>query len=545
MDGHQPDAVAALFENRRLGRFARRRGPQFVDEPAERDAAAGFVLARQLRDVQYVGERLLAGRAKNEADVRPRLGEQPADRVGDRPVVARLVQPLQQAQGVGDWRQLRRRLGGQREILSRIAAQLSRNPERMERAEAMPELQQRLVVDREQRALQCREHRQFVVRPLDRRERCATGLDLLAPVKRLAADQQVRDAARFDRVDVGAGHVLAEADEAAEQYRDVAGLERHANLAAVRLFFRHGPAALFREPGDVGADRVRERSVDRLGRCLERAKAAAPVRLGHRQRHDRRLLVMSLARGRQRHVCRLARVQVAGHLRRKGRVHELLNRRHAAIARGQLQHASAARRELPADVPIRADVGAAEPIDRLLRIADDEELAADVVGEEQQNLRLNRIGVLEFVDEDMRELLLEVRAHVGVAPDQVAGAGQQVGEIEHAGRPLEILIAFGRARELLLQASGQVGVGVLAELLEIVEEGVARGEHVRSTDVLAELVAAALAGSRKSPIAREVDEPRLPAVEIAAAERLFKLDLAAEPTPCVGVDMQVVARRQG
>ena len=62
---------------------------------------------------------------------------------------------------------------------------------------------------------------------------------------------------------------------------------------------------------------------------------------------------------------------------------------------------------------------------------------------------------------------------------QIAGAGQQVGEIEHAGRPLELLIAFGRARELLLQTGGEIGVGVLPELLEIVEERVARGEHVR------------------------------------------------------------------
>ena len=37
---HQPDAVAALFEDRRLGRFAGRGGPQLVDEAAERDAAA-------------------------------------------------------------------------------------------------------------------------------------------------------------------------------------------------------------------------------------------------------------------------------------------------------------------------------------------------------------------------------------------------------------------------------------------------------------------------------------------------------------------------
>ena len=36
---------------------------QFVDEAAERNAAARFVLPRQLGDVQHVGQHLFAGRA--------------------------------------------------------------------------------------------------------------------------------------------------------------------------------------------------------------------------------------------------------------------------------------------------------------------------------------------------------------------------------------------------------------------------------------------------------------------------------------------------
>ena len=105
----------------------------------------------------------------------------------------------------------------------------------MKRAEAVPELEQLLVVDREERSLQRREHRQLVVGPFDRGERGADRLDFLAAVKRLAADQQMRDAARLDRVDVAARDVLAEADEAAEQQRDVPRLERHAPLGAVGL----------------------------------------------------------------------------------------------------------------------------------------------------------------------------------------------------------------------------------------------------------------------------------------------------------------------
>ena len=72
----------------------------------------------------------------------------------------------------------------------------------MKRAEPMPELEQMLVVDREQRSLQRREHRQLVVGPFDRGQRRADRLDFFAAVKRLAADEQMRNAARLDRVDV-------------------------------------------------------------------------------------------------------------------------------------------------------------------------------------------------------------------------------------------------------------------------------------------------------------------------------------------------------
>ena len=75
---------------------------QLVDEAAERDAAASFVLARQFGDVKHVGQRLLAGGPQDEADVRARCLEQRADRVGDRPVVPPPVQLLQQPQRVGD-----------------------------------------------------------------------------------------------------------------------------------------------------------------------------------------------------------------------------------------------------------------------------------------------------------------------------------------------------------------------------------------------------------------------------------------------------------
>src|SRR5437763_14243475 len=99
----------------------------------------------------------------------------------------------------------------------------------------MTEFHELLIVDREERALERRKHRQLIVGPFDGRERRANRLDFLAAVKRLAADEQVGNTTRLDRVDVLAGDVLAEAHEAPEQDRDMARLKRHSGLGAVGL----------------------------------------------------------------------------------------------------------------------------------------------------------------------------------------------------------------------------------------------------------------------------------------------------------------------
>ena len=111
---------------------------------------------------------------------------------------------------------------------------------------------------------------------------------------------------------------------------------------------RHVQPLLLGQPRDEGADRVRQRSVDRLGRRLERAEPAAAVRLRHRQRDDAGCESSAARDGDSATYSACTRRLVGGHLRRERGVDEPLNRRHAAIARRQLQHAPAARRELVA-----------------------------------------------------------------------------------------------------------------------------------------------------------------------------------------------------
>ena len=97
VDGHQPDAVAALFENRRFGRLsAFRLRAQLVEKPAERDAAFGFIAPRQLGHVRHVGQHLLAAVLERKSDVGAGRFEELRDGRGDGHVVARFVQRLQQ-----------------------------------------------------------------------------------------------------------------------------------------------------------------------------------------------------------------------------------------------------------------------------------------------------------------------------------------------------------------------------------------------------------------------------------------------------------------
>src|SRR5262249_10519838 len=99
-------------------------------------------------------------------------------------------------------------------------------------AEAMRPFEQFLVADREERAPQRGEDRALVGGPLDRREGGADRCDLLALVKRAAADEHVRNAAGFEGLHVGPCHVRSEADEPPKQQADVFRGDGHRWLVA-------------------------------------------------------------------------------------------------------------------------------------------------------------------------------------------------------------------------------------------------------------------------------------------------------------------------
>ena len=91
---------------------------------------------------------------------------------------------------------------------------------------------------------------------------------------------------------------------------------------------------------------------------------------------------------------------------------------------------------------IDADVGPPEAVDGLLRVADNEELAPLEAqpgpvallrlvrrrGEEPDDLHLERVSVLEFVDEDTVEASLGATADLRVVAQEVTRPRQQVVE---------------------------------------------------------------------------------------------------------------------
>ena len=317
--------------------------------------------ARQLDDAQHVGERLLAGRRRMNAACARVAVEQRGDRVRDRAQVAPAVQLAEHASAVGD------RRAGARDRLVRRRRAGTRNGCR--RADALAVREQRLVAEREERAAQRAVDRELVVRPLDRGERGAQALDLLALVERLAADQHVRDAARLERLDVRLRDVGAALREAPEQQAHVP--RRDGQILARPLALRHAPAALLDEP-------VHERGRPRRAATRRSPSWSGPIARTAAARAARPRSAGPAAR---RDTPRAARSPPAAwprsshHARRERRVD---GRWIAGTARklvAQLDHGRAAAAQERLHLLVDADVGAAEAVDRLLRVADDEELA--------------------------------------------------------------------------------------------------------------------------------------------------------------------------
>ncbi len=118
------------------------------------------------------------------------------------------------------------------------------------------------------------------------------------------------------------------------------------------------------------------------------------------------------------------------------------------------------------DLVVHGDVSPAEAVDGLLGVAHHEELAGlehdppprvglrPALAEEEDDLRLERIGVLELVDQEIAEAPLQQSPRVAIGEEQVAQAAEEVGEVE---APQSELGAAGPARERVRDGDGEAG----------------------------------------------------------------------------------------
>src|SRR6266545_2742081 len=419
--------------------------------------------------------------------------------------------------------------------------------ERMKPSAKVMVFEQLLVADAEERSTQRGKHGELIVGPLDGHQRGAQRLDLVAVVERLPADEQVLDATRFERLDVRAGDVLAVADKAPEQDADVARLQRNAEPRLPP--FGHRPAALMDEPVDVRTHRVWQRAL-----YLSRGHESVTVRLGHRQRDEGRLLGIVVARLLEGHVVRLPPLDVAVHHRLEGGVHRMLDVRHAAKTLPQLHADRSSVGQQVTHAGVNVDIRAAKQVDRLLRVADDEQLAGngdDMLpasltgigrGQQQEELGLERIGILELVHENPREPGLKMPPHHPIVVDQITRAQQQVEEVERAFARLELRVALHASPQLGVQQRCKVGVGTDLEVVQRLAHRVARREDLRSRGAFTVGRSAAFARALEVAVAPQLDELRLERVEIG---HLVTPQIATEAPDRLGIDIQVVAGVRG
>ncbi|MCY1523408.1 hypothetical protein D9M68_583040 [compost metagenome] len=132
------------------------------------------------------------------------------------------------------------------------------------------------------------------------------------------------------------------------------------------------------------------------------------------------------------------------------RVRRIQDVAEGAVVLLQADHGAA--RVVALEIGHVAHVGAAECVDRLVIVAYGEDGRA-AAGQQPQPFVLQRVGVLELVDQDVAEPALVVLAHGRVARQQFVGAQQQFGEVHHA-----LALALGLVELVDLDQAAAMGV---------------------------------------------------------------------------------------
>ena len=218
---------------------------------------------------------------------------------------------------------------------------------------------------------------------------------------------------------------------------------------------------------------------------------------------------------------------------------------------GEVEDPPLARRpEAPDEPREHRHVRAAEPVDRLLQVADRDERRSGGLArprEQVEELLLQRVHVLVLVDEQRPEPPAELRAQRRVAREEVAREDEQVVEVRRArlalARGVARLRLLDEPRELLLLWPGEP---VRLEPAHLVGEGAER---------VARLAQRLVALPEPRPVRRllEVAEPRRRFVDCGATPRgldrhprarhLLEEPPGARAARCAGEGEEVPRRR--
>jgi hypothetical protein len=234
----------------------------------------------------------------------------------------------------------------------------------------------------------------------------------------------------------------------------------------------------------------------------------------------------------------------------------MLDRRDRPEARRQIDARRAARDQQIFHGLISPHVGAAETIDGLLGIAHDEELARrghDVLPaadrrvrrrQQEHDLRLQRVGVLELVDEDVREAALEIGAHLATVAHEIARSQQEVDEVERGGARLELFVAVHRFEHLLMDQGRQISVGLAGKGFERCHELCVSRQDLVSREAAAVIALSSLARALEVALAEQIDQRRLDRVVVAGCGSLACADVFAEPPEWPEIGVESVGRRR-
>ena len=149
--------------------------------------------------------------------------------------------------------------------------------------------------------------------------------------------------------------------------------------------------------------------------------------------------------------------------------------------------------ELSLHALVNGGIRPAKPIDRLLRVPDEEELPRAwairrrIRSEGEKDVRLHEIGVLKLVDEDAIEAALKLAARARIVAKHVARAKEQVVEVERPNRRLFLLVASHDDVELVPEQAREIAARAELEADEASMQSVELGEQIRTREAGSEL----------------------------------------------------------